>query len=362
MVRGTPSASPERARPRRRGRRSSRCVDAGERLLDGRAPWYREWVTRRDPDDPYWAPMKLDRRAGPRRGAGAPPDRLAGPLPPADARAVPARSSARGRRRRAHRRPVDAHLDDDQGRPPHRHRRRSTGSPSTSAAAGIRTRAAPVRVFVTGADQWRDLAALAAAHHASDVLHLRAGRRPRRRTGAERQHRVVHLRPRRPDALDRRPAARRQSRRLQGRPRPGRAVRRGRLHRRAAHRAARRARRSRRSSWRTARDNPHADLFVAALRGASPTAAPATSARGSCRLDPNDADGVIRLELDAIAHRFSAGNRIRLVIAGGSHPRWERNLGTDDDPATSSRMAPSTRTIDLASSHLVLPTVDPARG
>ena len=48
------------------------------------------------------------------------------------------------------------------------------------------------------------------------------------------------------------------------------------------------------------------------------------------------------------------------MIAGGSHPRWERNLGTDDDPATSSRTAPSTRTIDLASSHLVVPTLDPA--
>ena len=35
-------------------------VDAGNTLLDGRGPWYREWVSRRDPDDPFWAPMMLD--------------------------------------------------------------------------------------------------------------------------------------------------------------------------------------------------------------------------------------------------------------------------------------------------------------
>jgi predicted acyl esterase len=27
-------------------------------------------------------------------------------------------------------------------------------------------------------------------------------------------------------------------------------------------------------------------------------------------------------------HRFTAGNRIRLLIAGGSFPSWEHNLGT----------------------------------
>ena len=35
-------------------------VDAGEALLEGRAPWYREWVSRRDPGDPFWAPMMLE--------------------------------------------------------------------------------------------------------------------------------------------------------------------------------------------------------------------------------------------------------------------------------------------------------------
>jgi predicted acyl esterase len=73
------------------------------------------------------------------------------------------------------------------------------------------------------------------------------------------------------------------------------------------------------------------------------------------RLDPESPSGTVHLQLDAVAHRFAAGHHIRVVIAGGSHPRWERNLGTGDDPATSSRMVPSRRTIDLAPSRLVLP-------
>ena len=116
--------------------------------------------------------------------------------------------------------------------------------------SGTRTRAAPVSVFVTGADQWRDLAAGRRRRRSGAAPP--AGWRPRRRAGADRQRHVVHLRPRRPHALDRRPAARREGWRLQGRPRPRRAARRGRLHRRAARRAARRPRLPRCSSWRTA--------------------------------------------------------------------------------------------------------------
>jgi putative CocE/NonD family hydrolase len=100
-------------------------------------------------------------------------------------------------------------------------------------------------------------------------------------------------------------------------------------------------------------DNPHADLFVR-LSELDPAGTSRNVSEGFVRL--NSVAGTdIRLELDAIAHRFAGGNRIRLVIAGGSHPRWERNLGTDEDPATSSRLAPSHRTIDLTSSRLVLP-------
>jgi predicted acyl esterase len=100
-------------------------------------------------------------------------------------------------------------------------------------------------------------------------------------------------------------------------------------------------------------DNPHADLF-ARLSEVKSDGSSQNVSEGFVRLDPRSSGDSIRLELDAIAHRFSAGNRIRLVIAGGSHPRWERNLGTDGDPATSSAMTPSKRTIDLPTSRLVL--------
>ena len=79
---------------------------------------------------------------------------------------------------------------------------------------------------------------------------------------------------------------------------------------------------------------------------------------GFRRLDPAVANGTIRLELDPVAHRFKAGHRIRLLVAGGSHPRFDRNLGTGEDPGTSSAMAPSTRTIDLAATSLTMPVGD----
>jgi predicted acyl esterase len=46
-----------------------------------------------------------------------------------------------------------------------------------------------------------------------------------------------------------------------------------------------------------------------------------------------------------MAHRFNPGTRVRLQISGGAHPRYARNLGTDEDPATSVHLVPSHRTI-----------------
>jgi uncharacterized protein len=42
-------------------------------------------------------------------------------------------------------------------------------------------------------------------------------------------------------------------------------------------------------------------------------------------------------------------------VAGGSFPRFERNLGIDEHPATGTSLAPSRRTVDLAGSRLELP-------
>ncbi|MGA5303864.1 CocE/NonD family hydrolase [Nucisporomicrobium flavum] len=105
-------------------------------------------------------------------------------------------------------------------------------------------------------------------------------------------------------------------------------------------------------------DNPFADLFVRVsevdARGRSRNVTD-----GLVRLGPSTAAGVVRVELEPVAHRFARGSQIRLLVAGGSHPRWERNLGTGDDPATSTKLLPSHRTIHLSNSRLTLPVADP---
>ncbi|WP_225933680.1 CocE/NonD family hydrolase [Mycolicibacterium pallens] len=68
--------------------------------------------------------------------------------------------------------------------------------------------------------------------------------------------------------------------------------------------------------------------------------------------------GPIRIELDAIAHRFPAGTRIRVLIAGGSHPRYARNLGTGEPVLTGQRMVPALHTVHHGAggtSKLILP-------
>ncbi|WP_300009178.1 CocE/NonD family hydrolase [Pseudonocardia sp.] len=99
-------------------------------------------------------------------------------------------------------------------------------------------------------------------------------------------------------------------------------------------------------------DNPHADLFVRLCdvdaRGRSRNVTDA-----HLRLDPARADGPVRLELDACAHRFAAGHRLRLLVAGGSHPRFARNTGTAEHPAEATTLVSSLHT--LGGGRLTLP-------
>jgi putative CocE/NonD family hydrolase len=73
------------------------------------------------------------------------------------------------------------------------------------------------------------------------------------------------------------------------------------------------------------------------------------------RLAPSQGTTQVRLELDAVAHRFRAGSRIRLLIGGGSHPRFARNTGTGEPPITARRLVPVLHTVHHGSSRLVLP-------
>ncbi len=101
-------------------------------------------------------------------------------------------------------------------------------------------------------------------------------------------------------------------------------------------------------------DNFYADLFVR-VSDVDPKGKSRNVTEGFVRLDPAVANGTIRIALDPVAHRFLPGHRLRLIVAGGSHPAHERNLGTADNPATSARTAPSNRVLTLDASRLVLP-------
>ena len=75
---------------------------------------------------------------------------------------------------------------------------------------------------------------------------------------------------------------------------------------------------------------------------------------GFVRLNP-ERSPLLCLDMDAMAHRFRAGNRIRLIVAGGSFPRFARNLGTGEPTATGTTLARCTHTVTHAGSRLILP-------
>jgi putative CocE/NonD family hydrolase len=101
-------------------------------------------------------------------------------------------------------------------------------------------------------------------------------------------------------------------------------------------------------------DNPHNDLFV---RVSEVDAKGRSSNVSDGYRRETTSLGTVTVELDPVAHRFRAGSRIRVLVAGGSHPRFARNLGTDDPPATGRRLRPATHTVHLGdgASRLRLP-------
>lgn len=101
-------------------------------------------------------------------------------------------------------------------------------------------------------------------------------------------------------------------------------------------------------------DNPSCDLFVR-LSEVRPDGVSTNVTDGFVRLEASRPGDLVRVGLDPAFHRFAAGSRLRLVISGGAHPRWERNLGTGHDPATTTALRSSHRRVDLPASRLVLP-------
>jgi uncharacterized protein len=68
----------------------------------------------------------------------------------------------------------------------------------------------------------------------------------------------------------------------------------------------------------------------------------------------------VTFALTDVSHVFLPGHRVRLQVSGGAHPRFARNLGIPEDPATSTAMVPVSHHVQHSRefpSALVLPVV-----
>ncbi|BBZ74479.1 CocE/NonD family hydrolase [Mycobacterium paraseoulense] len=103
-------------------------------------------------------------------------------------------------------------------------------------------------------------------------------------------------------------------------------------------------------------DNPHADLFVRVsevdAKGRSTNVSDGYRRLGAIAKNSRK---TVRVELDGIAHRFRAGSRIRVLIAGSWFPRYARNLGTGEPTLTGRQSKPVTHTVRYGRSRLLLP-------
>lgn len=112
------------------------------------------------------------------------------------------------------------------------------------------------------------------------------------------------------------------------------------------------------------RSDPHADVFVR-LCDVDTEGVSRNFAEGFLRLDPGspiDQVQTVRVQLDACGHEVKAGHQIRLLIAGGTHPRYARDEGTGALPGTGSEVRPCMHTIHHdadAVSRVLLPTPSP---
>ncbi len=90
-------------------------------------------------------------------------------------------------------------------------------------------------------------------------------------------------------------------------------------------------------------DREHTDFF-ACLCEVDRKGRPIQICDGYLRLTPGsheaDSDGIRRIKLECwpTAHRFANGNRLRLIVASGAHPRFARNLGTGEPLGTATEM------------------------
>jgi hypothetical protein len=109
--------------------------------------------------------------------------------------------------------------------------------------------------------------------------------------------------------------------------------------------------------------NPCHDVF-ARLCDVDPSGHSRNICDGLIRVQPSDLsadDTTVTVPMSDAAYKFSAGHRIRLQISGGAHPRFARNTGTTEPPATATRLVPNDiRILHLAEdpSALTLPVTN----
>ncbi|MFC5747943.1 CocE/NonD family hydrolase [Actinomadura rugatobispora] len=326
-------------------------ADAAEAHFAGGAPWYRHRVTRPDLTDPYWKPMQhaaaLERTSVPVLLISGWQDLFL--------------DQTVEQYTRLHERGVDVALTIG----PWTHIQvMSKGARTTTAQTldwldehiagrGGRRRPAPVRIHVTGAGQWRDLPAWPPPGTAQ-TLHLHHGGDLLASAPAGDAASTFTFDPADPTPTfggpilagggmvdDGRLAARPDVLAFTSDPLEHDLEVLGGPEVELAH----------------STDNPHADLFVRLsevdAKGRSRNVTEAYQ-----RLAPDREPGPVRLALRHTAHRFRAGHRLRLLVAGGSHPQFARNLGTGENPGTGSTLKPATHTIrhgDGEPSRLVLP-------
>src|SRR3954454_8941842 len=111
-------------------------------------------------------------------------------------------------------------------------------------------------------------------------------------------------------------------------------------------------------------DNPYCDVFLRLCdvdeRGRSVNVTDRL-----VRLDPAEgeeppSERTVELTLPDTAHRFLAGHRVRLQVSGGAHPRYARNLGTGEPGGRATQGVPTNHRIGhdvTAPSSVTLPVV-----
>ncbi|WP_375768154.1 CocE/NonD family hydrolase [Archangium gephyra] len=110
---------------------------------------------------------------------------------------------------------------------------------------------------------------------------------------------------------------------------------------------------------------PHTDFF-ARLCDVEPSGSSVNLCDGLLRLVPGQPapgpDGTLRITIDLwpTAHRFLAGHRVRLQVSSGAHPRFARNPGTGEPLGTAKTLAAADQAIFHDPAHpsaLLLPVM-----